>query len=86
MIYTIVHDFLEVSINNNWASQVALVIKNLSANAGDARDTGLIPGLGRSPRGGSNNPHQFSCLENPVDRGPWSHGEPDMTDHEHTQS
>ena len=70
MIYTTVHDFLEVSTNNNWASQVALVIKNLSANAGDTRDTGLIPRLGRSPRGGSDNPHQFSCLENPVDRGP----------------
>ena len=45
--------------------------KNLSASAGDIRDTGSVPGLGRSPRGGHNNPLQYSCLENPVDRGAW---------------
>ena len=38
------------------ASQVALVVKNLSANAGDVRDMGSIPGLGRSPGGGDGNP------------------------------
>ena len=43
------------------ASQVELVVKNLPANAGDIRDEGLIPGLGRSP----GNPLQYSCLENP---------------------
>ena len=53
------------------ASQVALVVKNLSANAGDVRDSGLIPGLGRSPRGGHGNPLQYSCLENLKDRGAW---------------
>ena len=53
------------------ASQVALVAKNLPANAGDARDTGSVPGLGRSPGGGHGNLHQYSCLENPVDRGDW---------------
>ena len=53
-----------------WASQVALVIKNLPANAGDRRDTGSIPGLGRSAGGGSSSPLQYSCLENPVNRGP----------------
>ena len=42
------------------------VVKNLSANAGD---TGLIPGSGRSPGGGHGNPLQYSCLENPMDRG-----------------
>ena len=54
-----------------WASQVVLVVKNLSASAGDRRDWGLIPGLGRSPGGGNGNPLQYSCLENPTDRGAW---------------
>ena len=43
------------------------VVKNPLANAGDARDTGLIPGLGRSPAGGNGNPLQYSWLENPMD-------------------
>ena len=47
------------------------MVKNPPANAGDLRDTGLIPGLGRSPRGGHGNPLQYSCLENPLDRGAW---------------
>ena len=47
------------------ACQVALVIKNPPANAGDLRDSGSIPGLGRSPGGGHGNPFQHSCLENP---------------------
>ena len=46
-----------------WASQVALVVKNLPANAGDLRDLGSIPGLGKSPGGGLGNPLQYSCLE-----------------------
>ena len=45
------------------------MIKNLLANAGDAGDAGLIPGLGRSPREGNGNPLQYSCLGNPMDRG-----------------
>ena len=49
------------------ASQVALVVKNLPANA----DTGLIPGLGRSPGGGHDNPLKYSFLENPMDRKVW---------------
>ena len=53
------------------ASQVALVVKNLPTNTGDARDAGLIPGLGRSPGGGHGSPLQYSCLENPMDRGAW---------------
>ena len=52
-----------------WASQVVLVVKNLLANAGDVKDVGLIPGLGRSPGGGPDNPLQYSCLKNPMDRG-----------------
>ena len=47
---------------------MALVVKNLPANAGGVRDTGLIPGSGRSPGGGCGNPLQYSCLENPTDR------------------
>ena len=50
------------------ASHVALVVKKPPANAGDARVSGLIPGLGRSPGGGHGNPLQYSCLENPIDR------------------
>ena len=51
--------------------QVALVIKNPPFNAGDAKDPGLIPGSGRSPGGGRGNLLQYSCLENPMDRGTW---------------
>ena len=47
---------------------MALVVKNLSANAGDVRDMGSNPGLGRSPGGGHGNPLQYSCMENPMDR------------------
>ena len=54
-----------------WASQVALVGKNLPTNVGDIRDIGSIPGLERSPGGGHGNLLQFSCLENPMDRGAW---------------
>ena len=60
--------------------------KNSLANAGDAKDAGLIPGLGRSPGEGNSNPLQYSCVENPMDRGSWRvavHGvvqESDMTE------
>ena len=53
------------------ASQVALVVKKPPANAGEVGDTGSIPGWGRSPGGGHGNPLQYSCLENPMDRGAW---------------
>jgi len=52
-------------------SQVALMVKNLPANARDIRDVGLIPGSGRSPGEGHGNPLQYCCLENPMDRGAW---------------
>ena len=61
------------------------MVKNPSANAGDTRDEGLIPRLGRSPGGENGNPLQYSCLENPLDRGAqwaisaWDHKELDMT-------
>ena len=45
------------------------MVKNPPANAGDAGDEGSIPGSGRSPGGGNGNPLQYSCLENPIDRG-----------------
>ena len=49
-----------------WASQVVLVVKNLLASAGDTRDVGSIPGLERH-----SNPLQYSCLEDPMNRGAW---------------
>ena len=54
-----------------WASQAVLVVKNSPTNAGDIRNMGLIPGSGRSPGGRHGNPLQYSCLENPRDRGAW---------------
>ena len=54
---------------NQWASQVVLVVENLPANAGDIRDSGLIPGSGSSSGGGHGNPLQYYCLENLLDRG-----------------
>ena len=62
---------LESGTATLWASQVMLVVKNPPANAGDVRDVGSICGLGRSPGGGRGNPLQYSCLENPMDRGAW---------------
>ena len=53
------------------ASQVAQVVKNPPASAGDARDRGSIPGWGRSPGVGNGSQIQYSCLENPTDRGAW---------------
>ena len=53
------------------ASQVALMVKNMPANAGDVGDEGLIPGSGRSPGGWHGNPLQYSCLENLMDSGAW---------------
>ena len=52
------------------ASQVALVVKNLPAEAGDMRP-GFDPRVGRSLGGGRGNPLQYSCLENPMDSGAW---------------
>ena len=47
------------------------MVKNLPANAGDIRDAGSTSGLGRSPAVGNGNPLQYSCLENPMDKGTW---------------
>ena len=54
----------------SWTSQVTLV-KNLPADVGDEKDTDSIPEPDRSPRGGHSNTLQYSCLENPMDRGAW---------------
>ena len=56
---------------SNRASQVALVVRNLLATAGDVRDVGSIPGSGRSPGGGHGHALQYSSLENLMDRGAW---------------
>ena len=53
------------------AFKVALVVKNLRASAGDMRDVGSIPGWGGSPGVADGTPLQYSCLENPMDRGAW---------------
>ena len=62
---------ISVGIYISGASQVALVVNNLPANAGDARGAGFIHELGRSPGGQNGNPLQYFCLENPMDRGAW---------------
>ena len=53
------------------ASLMVLTVKNATANAGDVRDVGSVPGSGRSPGEGHDNPLQYSCLKNPKDRGAW---------------
>ena len=58
-------------VQSHSTSQAALVAKNPTANAGDTRDSGLIPGSERSPAGGLNNPLQYSRVENPMDREAW---------------
>ena len=71
---------------------MVLVVKNQSANAGELIEEGSIPGLGRSPGGGNGNPLEYSCLENPIERGFWQatvHGvrksQSDMTEATNTQ-
>ena len=67
--------FLHTSVHHRcfefWVSQVILVVKNLPISAGDLRDVCSVPGLGRSCGGGHSNPIQYSCLEDPMDRGTW---------------
>ena len=58
------------------------MVKNLPADVGDTGDMGLITGLGRSPGGGNGSPLQYSCLDNPMDRGAWRatvHGITELT-------
>ena len=65
------------------------MVKNLAADAGDARDKSSISGSGRSPEGGNGNPLQYSCLENPIDGGAWGaivHGVTESRDFGHCLS
>ena len=65
----------ELKIHSSITAKVKPVgiymVKNSPANAGELRDAGLIPGSGRYPGGGNDNPLQYTCLENPMDRGAW---------------
>ena len=58
-----------------WRFPGGAVVKNLPANTGGERDTGLIPGVGGSSGEGNDNPFQYSCLGNPMDRGAWPWGQ-----------
>ena len=86
-------NFKERKKEGDGASQVELVVNNLPAMQEwrDTRVLSLGPGSGRSPAGGHGNPLQYSCLENPMDRGTWRatvHGiaeESDTTKHRDTQ-
>ena len=60
-----------VSLLSEPPGEMALVVKNMPANAGDVRDSGLVPGLGRPPGGEHGDSLQYSCLENPMDRVAW---------------
>ena len=71
VITTNFRQFVSTTFVWDSASQVALVVKSLPANEGDIRELGLIPESGRSPGGGHGNYFQYSCLENPMDRGAW---------------
>ena len=71
MIINAIYKLLTVCQGLFWASQVALGVKNTPASAGGIRDRSLISGSGRFPRGGHGSPLQYSCLENPMDRGAW---------------
>ena len=64
--YVYIHRYI-----HTWAFQMVLVVKNSLASAEGIRDSGLIPGSGRSSRGGHGNSVQYSCLENPMGRGGW---------------
>ena len=66
MLVIIVHNYDIIG-----ASQMALAVKNPPVNARDIRNMDSTPGLGRSPGRGHGNPLQYSCLENPTDRGAW---------------
>ena len=68
-----------------------MLVVTLPVNARDMRDAGWIPGSGRSPEGGHGNPLQYSCLKNPMDRGPWratvhKFAELDRTEYAHTHT
>ena len=63
----VMYSYLHTLLDWFWSSW----LKSLPANAGDIRDAGSVPGLGRFPREGYHSPLQYSCLEDPMDQGPW---------------
>ena len=65
------YESLPMIIDSTGASLVAQVVKNPPANAGASEDAGSISRLRRSTEEGKGNPLQYSCLENPMDRGVW---------------
>ena len=71
LLNLLVRSFILLRLFWLWASQVKLVVRNSPVNAEDTREAGSIPESGRSPGGGHGNPLQYSCQENPVDRGVW---------------
>ena len=79
VLQSIISNHIELKSFFNKASQVALVVKNTSANAAGVRNVGSLPGLGRSHGGGHGNPLWYSCLENPMDRGAWQATVPRVT-------
>ena len=62
---------MHIYTHTHGASQVAPVVQNSTASAGEVRDVGLIPGWERSSADGHGSPLQYSCIRNPTDRGPW---------------
>ena len=68
------------------ASQGAVVVKNPASHAGDIRDAGSIPGLGRAPGEGNGSPLQCSCLENPVGGGGWRATVPRVAESDTTEA
>ena len=73
------HPFDKVLVLSHGNFEVALVVKNPPVNARDVRNAGSIPGSGRSPGGGHGSLLQYSCLENPIDKGAWwAHGISEM--------
>ena len=62
---------IQVNMKKYDGPQVVVVIKSPPASVGDVTDSGSVPGSGRSPGGGHGSPLQYSCLENPMDRGAW---------------
>ena len=83
---TLVEGIFELRSQQWQASQEALVVKNPPASAGDVRDTGSVPGLGRSPGVGNDNPLQYSPSVLLVGYSPWGHKESDVTECTHTLS
>ena len=81
-------------VGHDWSDLAAaaggIVVKNPPAKVGDTRNSSSIPGLGRSHGGGNSNPLQYSCLENPMDRGagysPWGRKEWDTTERRHKRT